>query len=71
MKNLMNLWSIQKAHIIIKRITIIYGCKVKDVLREFKERAKKEIDKLTSMNVVSLEVVAKNVYVPEKEDEEN
>ena len=45
--------------------------KVKDVLREFKERAKKEIDKLTSMNVVSLEVVAKNVYVPEKEDEEN
>ena len=31
----------------------------------------KEIDKLTSMNVVSLEVVAKNVYVPEKEDEEN
>ena len=38
---------------------------------EFKERAKMELDKLTSMNVVSLEVVAKNVYVPEKEDEEN
>ena len=56
---------------IYMEVTIIYGCKVKDVLREFKERAKKEIDKLTSMNVVSLEVVAKNVYVPEKEDEEN
>lgn len=56
---------------IYMEVTIIYGCKVKDVLREFKERAKKEIDKLTSMNVVSLEVVAKNVYVPEKENEEN
>ena len=56
---------------IYMEVTIIYGCKVKDVLREFKERAKKEIDKLTSMNVVSLEVVAKNVYVPEKENGEN
>ena len=56
---------------IYMEVTIIYGCKVKDVLKEFKERAKKEIDKLTSMNVVSLEVVAKNVYVPEKENEEN
>ena len=56
---------------IYMEVTIISGCKVKDVSREFKERAKKEIDKLTSMNVVSLEVVAKNVYVPEKEDEEN
>ena len=37
---------------IYMEVTIIYGCKVKDVLREFKERAKKEIDKLTSMNVV-------------------
>lgn len=36
-------------------------------LKNFKEKAKKEIEKLTAMNVVEIEVVAKNIYVPEKE----
>ena len=71
MENVARVTSSAEGPSIYMEVTIIYGCKVKDVLREFKERAKKEIDKLTSMNVVSLEVVAKNVYVPEKEDEEN
>ncbi len=39
-----------------------------DGIREFKEKAKKEIEKLTAMNVVELDVVAKNIYVPEKDD---
>lgn len=46
----------------------IGGYNVMEGLREFKEKAKKEIEKLTAMNVVKLEVVAKNIYVPEKEN---
>ena len=34
---------------------------------EFKSKAKKEIEKLTAMNVEEFEVVAKNVYVPKEE----
>ena len=49
-------------------VTIVYGNNVKDILQEFKERAKKEIENLTAMNVISLEVIAKNIYVPEKGD---
>ena len=52
-------------------VTIVYGYNVVDGLKNFKEKAKKEIEKLTAMNVVELEVVAKNIYVPEKEEKEN
>lgn len=49
-------------------VTIVYGYNVVEGLKNFKEKAKKEIEKLTAMNVVELEVVAKNIYVPEKEE---
>ena len=39
-----------------------------DMLKKPK-KAKKEIEKLTAMNVVRLEVIAKSVYVPEKKEE--
>lgn len=51
-------------------VTIIYGYNVMEGLKEFKVKAKKEIEKLTAMNVVELKVVAKNIYVPE-ENEKN
>ena len=54
---------------IYMEVSVVYGNNVKDSLREFKQRAKKEIEKLTAMNVVSLEVVAKNIYIPELEVE--
>ena len=44
-------------------VTIVYGFNVVTGLNEFKEKSKKEIEKLTAMNVVELEVVAKNIYV--------
>lgn len=50
-------------------VTIMYGYNVVDGLRDFKEKVKKEIEKLTAMNVVELEVVAKNIYVPQEEEE--
>lgn len=49
-------------------VTVVYGFNVVKDIKDFKEKAKKEIEKLTAMNVVELEVVAKNIYVPEKEE---
>ena len=34
----------------------------------FREKAQKEIENLTSMNIVDMEIVVKNIYVPEKEE---
>lgn len=50
-------------------VTVVYGFNVIEGIKDFKEKAKKEIEKLTAMNVVELEVVAKNIYVPEKGEE--
>ena len=44
----------------------MYGYNVVEGIKEFKEKARREIEKLTAMNVVELDVVAKNIYVPEK-----
>ena len=49
-------------------VTIMYGYNVVEGIKEFKEKARREIEKLTAMNVVELDVVAKNIYVPEKQD---
>lgn len=46
-------------------VTIVYGFNVIDGINEFKNKAKKEIEKLTAMNVEEFEVVVKNIYVPE------
>ena len=51
---------------IYMEVTIMYGYNVVDGLKSFKDKAKKEIEKLTAMNVVELDVVAKNIYVPEQ-----
>ena len=47
-------------------VTIVYGFNVIEGINEFKSKAKKEIEKLTAMNVEDFEVVVKNIYVPEK-----
>ncbi len=54
---------------IYMEVSIVYGYNVIEGLKEFKQKAKKEIEKLTAMNVVELEVVAKNIYVEPKEEE--
>ena len=51
---------------IYMEVSIVYGFNVVDGLNDFKKKSKKEIEKLTAMNVVELEVVAKNIYVPEE-----
>ena len=52
---------------IYMEVTVVYGFNVIDGINEFKNKAKKEIEKLTAMNVEEFEVVVKNIYVPESE----
>ena len=49
-------------------VTIMYGYNVVDGIKDFKEKTKKEIEKLTAMNVVQLDIVAKNIFVPQEEE---
>ncbi len=53
---------------IYMEVTVVYGYNVVKDIKDFREKARKEIEKLTAMNVVELEVVAKGIYVPEKDD---
>lgn len=46
-------------------VTVVYGFNLYQGIKEFKEKAKKKIEKLTAMNVEEFEVVVKNIYVPE------
>ena len=51
---------------IYMEVIVMYGCNVKETLKEFKNKARREIENLTAMNVLSLQVIAKSVYIPEK-----
>lgn len=51
--------------VIYMEVSVVYGYNVMECLTEFKRRAKKEIENLTAMNVQSIDVVAKNIYIPE------
>ena len=53
---------------IYMEVTVVYGYNVVKDIKDFREKARKEIEKLTAMNVVELEVVAKGISVPEKDD---
>ena len=56
---------------IYMEVIVMYGCNVQETLKEFKNKARREIENLTAMNVVSLQVIAKSVYIPEKEEGKN
>lgn len=47
-------------------VIIEYGCIVKPVLADFKNKVKKEIDRLTVMNVIDIQVSAKGLHVTKK-----
>lgn len=47
-------------------VTVVYGFNVLEGIKEFKDKAKNEIEKLTAMNVEEFDVVVKNIYVPEE-----
>lgn len=53
---------------IYMEVSINYGYNILETLREFKERIKKEIEKLTTMNVQQVTIVAKGIHMPEVEE---
>ena len=51
-------------------VSINFGFNILTALREFKDKIRKEIERLTTMSVKDITIVAKAVYVPEKEKKE-
>lgn len=47
-------------------VYVIFGYNIVNVLRDFKQRVKKEIERLTTMNVQEVSVVAKGIHMPEE-----
>ena len=52
---------------IYMEVIVVYGCNVLKELSAFKERAKKEIEKLTLMNIKSIDIIAKGLYMENKQ----
>ena len=48
-----------------------YGCNIVEELQNFKIKIKKEIERLTSMNVKSIEILAKGLNVPDSDKKNN
>ena len=57
--------------IIYMEVIVTYGYNVLSALREFKEKVRKEIEILTTMNVVDITIVAKGIYMPEEKKKED
>ena len=50
--------------IIYLEVSIVYGYNIQECLKDFKKNVIEEIDNLTAMNVVKIDIVAKNIAVP-------
>ena len=48
-------------------VYVIFGYNIVSVLREFKQKVKKDIERLTTMNVQEVSVVAKGIHMPEEQ----
>ena len=55
---------------IYMEVSIVFGFNILTALREFKDKIRKEIEKLTTMNVKDITIVAKAIYMPEKKEKE-
>ena len=51
---------------IYMEVTAVYGYNILDEIKNFKKKCIKEIENQTAMNVDILDIVAKDIYVPEK-----
>lgn len=49
---------------IYMEVIVNYGKKITDVLKDFQIRSKKEIERLTAMNVSNIDVMAKGINIP-------
>ncbi len=46
-------------------VILEYGYMLRDLMKEYKEKTRKEIDRLTAMNVLDIQIVAKGLHIPE------
>lgn len=53
---------------IYMEVIVLYGYNIIDSIKEFKIKAQKEIERLTTMNVQKIDVVAKGIQMPVKRD---
>ena len=53
---------------IYMEVIVNYGKKIVDVLKDFQVRSKKEIERLTAMNVSNIDVMAKGINIPKNSD---
>jgi len=53
---------------IYMEVIVNYGKKIVDVLQDFQVRSKKEIERLTAMNVSKIDVMAKGINIPKDSD---
>ncbi len=51
--------------VIYMEVYVVFGYNIVNVLREFKQKTKKEIERLTTMNVQEVSVMAKGIHMPE------
>ena len=52
---------------IYMEVTTVYGYNVVEELRNFKKKCKREIENQTAMNIETMDIVAKGIYVPEED----
>ena len=46
-------------------VIVEYSYNLRDIMKEYKEKTKREIDRLTAMNVIDIQIVAKGLHIPE------
>ena len=50
-------------------VVIVYGYNILQELHDFKQKCKREIERLTTMNVESIDIVAKGIHMPEQKQQ--
>ena len=76
-KDVAGIYKIQKIKIenypdgMVAYIEVIleYGHNLPEIMKELKEKAKKEIDRLTAMNVLDIQITAKGLHIPGESDD--
>ena len=58
----------QEGMYIYVEVIVVYGSNIVEALEQFKAKARHEIEKLTAMAVQRIEIVAKGIKIPEKEE---
>ncbi len=53
---------------IYMEVVTVYGYNVLEELKNFKKKCKREIENLTAMNIETIDIVAKGIYIPEEKN---